>query len=76
MSTMDEIKYLVNEIEEYCNEANYILDHYETELENTKEALQNTIHDLGNFRRQLSIRNLMTPELEEFIELYLKFYND
>ena len=69
MSTMDEIKYLVNEIEEYCNEANYI-------LENTKEALQNTIHDLGNFRRQLSIRNLMTPELEEFIELYLKFYND
>ena len=35
----------------------------------------NVIYDVINFRRELEIQNLMTPELDEFIENYMRFSN-
>lgn len=35
----------------------------------------NIIFDLDDFRNQLELENLMTPELEEFIYNYMKFRN-
>ena len=34
------------------------------------------IEDLNLFKRKLVEDNLMTPQLSEFIDNYIKFYND
>lgn len=36
----------------------------------------NVINDLGNFKFKLKIYDLLTPELESFIEDYLKYFNE
>ncbi len=54
------------------------LEHYDLadELEGKLEILQeNAILDLDNFKRELARQHLMTPELEEFIENYMRWDN-
>ena len=41
-----------------------------------EDMMENGIHDMDNFIRQLHIRGLMTEELEYFIENYMRFCND
>ena len=49
------------------------LDELKAEIE---EKDENKIHDVINFKRQLEIRGLMTPVLDEFIEDYLRWSNE
>ena len=36
----------------------------------------NTIKDLNWFKFRLELDGLLTPQLESFIEIYLKYYNE
>lgn len=40
------------------------------------EMKEGAILDIENFKRVLSIRGLLTPELENFIEDYLRWSNE
>ncbi len=40
------------------------------------EMKEGSILDVENFQRELSIRGLLTPELENFIEDYLRWSNE
>lgn len=53
------------------------LDYIAMELkESIKEEMgDNTIIDVYKFKRELRQQNLMTDELEEFIENYMRFDN-
>lgn len=42
---------------------------------NTLDAID-TIKDVELFKYRLQVDNLLTPQLESFIEDYLKFYNE
>ena len=52
------------------------------EMENKYANLQNKfdsdcmINDINKFKWQLTVDELMTPELEEFIEYYIRYHND
>lgn len=51
-------------------------------MENKYANLQNKfdsdcmINDINKFKWQLTVDELMTPELEEFIEYYIRYHND
>ena len=63
------------------DELNNLSDCY-TELENqladTINSLESddVIHDVNHFKFRLEVDGLLTPQLESFIENYLKFYNE
>jgi predicted nucleic acid-binding Zn-ribbon protein len=52
------------------NEENYKL------TDKIDEMKEGAILDIENFKRVLSIRGLLTPELENFIEDYLRWSNE
>ena len=56
-----------NDLEEKC-------DDLECQIEDL--AIKNCIKDINNFIWKLKLENLYTEELEEFINNYVKFYND
>lgn len=66
----NDIDYWVNNSEELESRIND-LEEYITELENKQEGL----HDICNFKRQLEIKGLMTEQLDEFIENYMRWCN-
>lgn len=78
---MGKIEELENEIESLeCElaDAESALDEAQNEicsLESENEKLKNGILDLTNFKRELEMQNLMTRELDEFIENYMRFSN-
>ena len=46
-------------------------------LEDKVEAMKDgAILDVENFKRILSVKGLFTPELEDFIEVYLRWSNE
>lgn len=46
-------------------------------LEDKIEAMKDgAILDVENFKRILSVKGLFTPELEDFIEVYLRWSNE
>lgn len=47
-------------------------------LKNTKElhGMFNPIYNLDNFKGHLRLDNLMTDELETFINTYMRYYNE
>lgn len=47
-------------------------------LKNIKElpGLFNPIYNLDNFKDHLRLDNLMTKELESFIDNYMRYYNE
>lgn len=52
------------------------LDDNTCEMENLYDDLkENAILDVEKFKRQLEQQNLMTEQLEEFIENYMRFDN-
>lgn len=74
-------KRLQSENERLNDELDNLSDCY-TELENeSADALNalddmNIIKDLDLFKFRLEIEGLLTPQLESFIETYLKYYNE
>ena len=74
---MDELDSLLDDIEMKITDARSIIYEQENYIERLEEKLddENTIYDLCNFKRQLEIQNLITPELTEFIDSYMRFSN-
>lgn len=70
---------LQSENEKLQDELDYLSDCY-TELENQLAEQINLLDavdiiDVDQFKWRLQLDNLLTPQLESFIENYLKFYN-
>lgn len=55
----------------YTEDMDYILDNCDIEIDD-----RDKIEDLDKFRRQLENQGLMTNQLKEFINNYLKFDNN
>ena len=74
-------KRLQSENERLESELDNLSDCY-TEMENQcADAINtlndaNTIKDMDWFKFKLEIEGLLTPQLESFIETYLKYYNE
>lgn len=74
-------KRLQSENERLQGELNNLSDSY-TEMENmcadAVNTLDNadTIRDMNWFKFKLEVEGLLTPQLESFIETYLKYYNE
>ena len=77
----EENQNLRQQIEELENDVDYWVNQHD-ELDKINDKLQNKINeledfegikDVDNFIRVLQIKGLYTPELEYFIENYLKF---
>ena len=73
-------KKLQSENENLQDELDRLSDCY-TEMENQLADAQNvldivdSINDVEWFKYKLELDGLLTPELERFIDYYLKFYN-
>ena len=68
------MKDILLNISNYIDEIRDIIDDMDEEIENYSE--DECIKDLNNFIHKLKIDNLYSPEIKEFIENYIKFYND
>lgn len=64
---------LIETIEDLQYELDRSSDCY-AEMENQLDKT-NAIKDVDQFKWRLQLNNLLTPELEAFIDHYLKFYN-
>lgn len=65
----DDDEFLINELNDIASE----LDKATAGIEN---LVQSSIFDINNFKLQLERMRLMTTELEEFIESYMRFDNN
>ena len=74
---MDELDLLLDDIEMKITDARSIIYEQENYIERLEEKLddENTIYDLRNFKRQLEMHNLLSSELDEFIDTYMRFSN-
>lgn len=83
----DELIKLIKEQEDKIHELEQDVDYWQDEyddMEKEKDKLEEQLDDqigdegiksLENFIWKLKLDNLYTPELEKFIENYMKFYN-
>ena len=73
-----EILRLENDVDYWVNNSEDLeskiddLEEYIVELEHKQEGL----HDITNFKRQLEIKGLMTEQLDEFIQNYMRWCNN
>lgn len=86
--TKDELIEVIEELQEKVEQLENDVDYWKTEyddVEEQREELETQIEDLtsydgikniDNFIFKLKTENMYTDELKEFIENYLKFYND
>lgn len=65
---------IIEDKEDISAQINDFIEGLFGDLEEFDES--NIIFDLDDFRNQLELENLMTPELEEFIYNYMKFRNE
>lgn len=67
---------LSNGIDNLCYEMDNLRDTY-CELENISKSIvaSNGINNVKYFKEKLTDRGLNNPQLEEFIDEYIKFYN-
>lgn len=72
---VNRLSYAIDGIEDRYYDACLEIDRLEAELGAFYIDENNMIYDLGNFKRQLEIQNLMSKPLEEFIENYIRFSN-
>ena len=78
---IEENKRLKKRIEDLEFDFNNLNDLY-SEMENKYAEVQNEfdslegIYDVEWFKFKLASDNLLTPELEDFIRQYLRFYNE
>lgn len=71
-------KFEEKSIDKLINEKLEAIDDILDEIENIVEGIDNTndmIKDVNDFKRRLSYDNLLTSELEEFINNYMKYHN-
>ena len=72
-------KRLESENERLTDELEKLSDCYselENQLVDATDTLEDTIKDLDEFKYRLQLDGLLTPQLESFIEHYLKYYNE
>ena len=67
---------LEEKIQEIRDNLNNIDDVWDNLDDLVDEDESKSIKDLDNFIWKLKVDNLYTPELEKFIEQYMKYYND
>lgn len=67
-SLRDDVDYWVDE----CNRLQEELDKYST----ADLKSESSIIDISDFKFRLSLDGLLTPQLEQFIHDYLKFYQE
>ena len=75
----EKIEKLENDIDYYINDNNEKynnINNLKEEISNLKFIQMFSIKDAENFKYRLSLDNLLTPELENFIKFYMMFYND
>ena len=81
LQLINENKRLQEENENLKSNYDNLSDLY-CEMENKYADLVNkfdcdgVISDINNFKYRLKVDGLMTPELEEYIEYYIRYYND
>lgn len=68
---LEKVRDEFNNLIDIVNDLNLAIDNAEAEENDTTR-----IKSLDNFINRLKLDNLYSKELEEFIENYLKFYND
>lgn len=73
---MESLEFILEEIENSIQDAKDFLYNAKIKMDKLEDMMENGIHDMDNFKRQLHIRGLMTEELEYFIENYMRFCND
>lgn len=73
----EKIEQLEQDVDYWQHEYNDIYSEKEQLEADTKDIqIDNCINNLDNFIWKLKIDNLYTPELEKFIEQYMKYYNN
>ena len=73
----EKIEQLEQDVDYWQHEYNDIYGEKEQLEADTKDIqIDNCINNLDNFIWKLKIDNLYTPELERFIEQYMKYYNN
>lgn len=72
----NKVEQLENDVdywEEYANDIAIQKEELEETLKYMVEKTNNVISDVNNFKFKLKINNLLTDELEKFIENYIKY---
>ena len=75
----NKVEQLENDVdywEEYANDIAIQKEELEETLKYMVEKTNNVISDVNNFKFKLKINNLLTDELEKFIENYIKYENE
>ncbi len=73
----EKIEQLEQDVDYWQHEYNDIYSEKEQLEADTKDiSIDNCINNLDNFIWKLKVDNLYTPELEKFIEQYIKYYNN
>ena len=73
---MESLEFILEEIENSIQDAKDCLYNAKIQRDRLEDVVKNGIHDMDNFKRQLHIRGLMTSELEDFIDNYMRFCNE
>lgn len=68
------IAQIKNEFDSTCEDLIETIQNYQESLEELEIA--NGIRDIDNFIWKLKLENLYTPELEKFLEHYMRYEND
>lgn len=68
------IAQIKNEFDLTCEDLIETIQNYQESLEELEIA--NGIRDIDNFIWKLKLENLYTPELEKFLEHYMRYEND
>lgn len=68
------IAQIKNDFDLTCEDLIETIQNYQESLEELEIA--NGIRDIDNFIWKLKLENLYTPELEKFLEHYMRYEND
>ena len=75
----EDIRKKINQIENYLYDVGLDLEYARDELNRLYDVIEeksnNSIKDINNFKRELKREGLYSEKLEDFIEVYMKYYN-
>lgn len=72
----EQLQNQIDDLDEYIGEQECTISELNTKINHLQEAREtNSIHNLQYFIDKLKSDGLFTPELENFLEYYLKYYN-
>lgn len=76
----ENIRKRIIELNNRIDDAKWELSHAEDELIKLEDDLQNnndnTIKDINNLKREMKRDRLYSDEMEEFLDNYMRFYNN